>query len=239
MNYDDLAIEIDTIPFDEEGIQKNLTCLLKHAKYLEGRTDIADSFARGLLDSATPFIRKQIARLQLHTDEEPDIIAWVSRSLMELFFMLRYMCTSAERYDEVIKEQLKDLKQIEDTIIGSGGTLPRGQQEGAALFHRDMRRLWEAMSEYGIGRDELKAPSPARHYAEGARLMADYTRLWKIHSKYVHPTAYLLFGRVGFVYGQEVKKFFWVLAQYFTARNLRELYRMIEAVPVTCEGTVE
>jgi hypothetical protein len=75
MNYSDLAIEIDTIPFDHEGIHRNLICLLRHARYLEERTDIADSFARGLLDSAPSFIRKQIERLQLHTDDEADIVA--------------------------------------------------------------------------------------------------------------------------------------------------------------------
>jgi hypothetical protein len=149
---------------------------------------------------------------------------------MELFFILRYMYTSPERYDEVIKEQLKDLKQIEDIIIGSGET-PREQQENGMLFQRDMRTLWEEMSRYGIGRDELRAPSPARHYAEGAGLIGDYNRLWKIHSKYVHPTSYLLFGRSSFVYGQEVNNFFWVLAQYYAARNLRDLYKMIEATP--------
>jgi hypothetical protein len=231
MNYNDLLIEIDTIPFDKEGIQKNLTCLLRHAECLEGRTDIADSFAKGLLDCARPFIRKQIERLQLHIDDEADIIAWIARSLMELFFMLRYMYKSAERYDEVIKEQLKDLKQIEDIIIGLGGA-SHGQQEDTALFHRDMKRLWEAMSGYGIERDELKAPSPARYYAGGAGLMADYNRLWKIHSKYVHPSSYILFGRRNFVYADEVKKFFWVFAQYYAARNLRDLYKMIEATEV-------
>jgi hypothetical protein len=199
------------------------------------RTDIGDSFARGLLDSAPPFIRKQIERLQLHMDDEADIIAWVSRSLMEFFFILRYMYDSRKRYDEVIKEQLKDLNQIEDIINAHGDTSIEHKAAGS-LFKQDMKRLWDGMSDYGIERQKLVRPISAKYYADGAGLTNDYDRLWKIHSKYVHPISYVLFGRRNFVYGDEVKKFFLVLAQYYAARNLRDLYKMIEAIPFISDG---
>ena len=120
MDYNELITDIQKIPIDREGISENLGCLLKHAKYLEEREDVGDPFARGLLDTAPSFIRKQVERLQLHLDDDADIIAWISRSLMELLFMLRYMYRSRERYDEVINEQLKDLKEIENIIYPSG-----------------------------------------------------------------------------------------------------------------------
>src|SRR5262245_3461207 len=106
MDYKDLIIEIDKIPVEGESVTKNIDRLLKHARYLEGRNDINDPFAKGLLNTAPSFIRKQIERLELHLNDDIDIIAWISRNLMELFFTLRYMYSSQERYDEVISEQL-------------------------------------------------------------------------------------------------------------------------------------
>jgi len=84
IDYNELITDIQQIPFDSEGIANNVGSLLKHAKYLEGRKDVNDPFARGLLDTAPSFIRKQIERLELHLDDDVDIIAWISRNLMEL-----------------------------------------------------------------------------------------------------------------------------------------------------------
>ena len=230
MDYKELLKDIHQIPLDPKGIAENLDRLLKHAKYLEQRNDIADPLARGVLDSAPSFIRKQIERLQLNLNDDADIIAWISRSLMELFFMLRYMYSSRDRYDEVVKEQLKDLKEIEEIIYPEGEPSDDAPEE-VRNFHLDMEKLWQALQEYGVDRVELQKPNHAWHYAEGAELSDEYRRYWKIHSKYVHPTSYLLFGKRNFVYGDGARLFFWALAQYYGARNLRDIHKMIEAIP--------
>jgi hypothetical protein len=227
MDYNELITDIQKIPFDSEGVANNLGSLLKHAKYLEGRKDVNDPFARGLLDTAPPFIRKQIERLGLHLDDDLDIIAWISRNLMELFFTLRYMYSSQEHYDEVIGEQLKDLKEIENLLYPAGSP-EQNAPGGVKAFHSDMQRLWEGMEKYGVKRDDLKRPNTVKHYAEGAKLMDEYILFWRIHSKYVHPTSYLLFGRKNVVC-DDPRRFFLSTAQYFAARNLRDLYKMIEA----------
>ena len=230
MDYNELITDIQKIPFDSEGVANNVGSLLKHAKYLEGRKDVNDPLARGLLDTAPSFIRKQLERLELHLDDDVDIIAWISRNLMELFFTLRYMYSSQERYDEVIGEQLKDLKEIED-LLYPGGSPEQDAPGGVKAFHSDMQRLWEGMEKYGLKRDDLKRPNTVKHYAEGAKLMHEYILFWRIHSKYVHPSSYLLFGRKNVVYGDDPRRFFLSTAQYFAARNLRDLHKMTEAAP--------
>lgn len=120
MEYNDLIVKISEIPLSDEGISDNLARLLKHARYLEGRKDIDDPHIRGLLDVVPSYIRKMVERLQLHLNDEADIVAWISRNLMELHFMLNYAYSSRERYDELIKEQLKDLNEIEKIICLEG-----------------------------------------------------------------------------------------------------------------------
>lgn len=228
MQRDDLIVDIQEIPLKRDVIEENLQRLLEHARYLEEINDVEDPLAKGLLDAAPSFIRKQLERLLNHLDDEADMIAWVSRSLMELFFTLRYMYSSRERYDEVIEEQLKDLKEIEGVIYPNGSPSP-DDPEKIKDFHSDMKRLWEAMEYYGVNRDDLRRPNTVRHYAEGANLLHEYIRSWRIHSKYVHPTSYLLYGSKGFVYGDDARLFFWVMAQYYAAWNLRDLHGMVEA----------
>jgi len=228
MNRDELIVDVSKIPLDREGIDGNLRLLSQHAQYLEGITDVNDPLVKDLLDAAPTYIRKQVERLRIHLDDEPDIIAWISRNLMELFFTLRYMYRSRERYDEFVKEQLKDLKEIEDIIYPNGSPSEDAPNKVKA-FHSDMKVLWETLEKYGVERDYLKRPNTVKHFAEDAKLLHEYNRDWRIHSKYVHPTSYLLFGRRNFVYGEDVRLFFWVMAQYYAAWNLRDLHGMIEA----------
>lgn len=227
MHYDDLIVDIEKIPIERGEIEKNLRFLLEYAIYIEELDDVEDPLAKGLLDAVPLFIRKQTERLLIHIDDEADIIAWLSRGLMELFFTLRYMYSSRDRYDEVIKEQLKDLKEIEDVIYPNGSPSPNDPDK-IIDFHSEMKRLWEAMEHYGVDRDNLRRPNAVRQYAEGANLLHEYSRSWRIHSKYVHPTSYLLFGKRSFVFGDDAKLFFWIMAQYYLAWNLRDLHRMVE-----------
>lgn len=230
MDYNELVISIQELPREEAGILENIDRLLKHAEYLETREDITDPLARGLLDTAPSYIRKQLERLRIHINDEADIIAWISRTLMEMLFMLRYAYSSRERYDELIKEQLKDLRDIEN-IIYPDGKPPEDAPDEIKNFHLDMERLWEGMRHSGVERDDLERIKPALQFARGADMEEDYRHWWRIHSKYVHPTSYLLFGRKSFVYAEDTRLCFLLLAQYYAAINLRDLHRMIEAIP--------
>jgi hypothetical protein len=230
MDYNELIIDLRQVPLDRDGIAVNLDRLIKHATYLEQRPDVVDPLARAIIDTAPSFIRKQLERLRMHLDDEADIIAWLSRNLMELLFMLRFMYSGKEQYDELFKEQLKDLKDIEKVFYPEGSPGADAPEEVKA-FYADMQKLWEVMQNYGIEPDKLKGYNPASYFAKGAGLLHEYQRGWKIHSKYVHPTAYLLFGRKDFVYGDGARLYFWALAQYYAARNLRDLHKMIGAIP--------
>jgi hypothetical protein len=236
MNKDELNIYIQKIPLDRKGTEKNIYLLLQHARYIETISDVNDPMAKGLLEVVPAYLRKQIERLQRFLDDEPDMVSWISRNLMELFFTLRYMYSSRERYDEVIKEQLKDLKEIEGVLYPSGSP-SQDVPEQVKTFHSDMKTMWEALENYGIRRDDLKRPQTVRYFAEGANLLHEYNRGWRIHSKYAHPTSYLLFGKKNFVYGNDARSFFWIMAQYYAAWNLRDLHGMIEAAMVHKNGT--
>jgi len=227
MNRDELIVDIQNIPQDKKGIKGNLRLLLKHAQYLGTVNDIHDPKPRGILQSVPSYIRKQIVRLQNRLDDEVDIVAWISRNLMELFFMLRYMSKSEDNYDEVMREQLKDLKDIEDIIFPAGSPSSDDPEE-LRRFHSNMNEMWETLADYGVNRDELERYKTVRSYAEGADLLNEYDRGYRLHSKYVHPTSYLLFGRKSFVYGRGTQPFFWVMAQYYAARVLHDLHVMIE-----------
>lgn len=181
-----------------------------------------------MLDGVIPYIEKQSNRLLKNLDGQIDIIAWISRCLMELWLTMRYMFTSTERFNEVIEEQLKDLKDIEK-VIYPNGVPDESDPSLIKEFHADMNKLWTEMEKYGIVREELNRPNAIRLYAEKSDLLSEYNKTWRIHAKYVHPTSYLIFGKQSFVYSSDTYNFFWTLAQYYLAWIVRDLLGMIEA----------
>lgn len=231
MDFNELQIEIDQIPIITEEVIANIDLMIQHAIYLRQKSnDLSDDLVIGLLETAPPFIEKQLNRLKICLDDETDIIAWLSRSLIELFFILKYMYTGRNQYEEVIREQLNDLKDIESIIYPEGVPVQDSPEE-IQSFHNSMKNLWSRVQQWGIVRKTLKRPKQAYHFAKGANLEQHYKNHWKIHSKYIHPTSYLLFGRREFVYGDGAKNYFIKLVQYYAGLNLRDLHKMILAIP--------
>ncbi|MEK0337177.1 MAG: hypothetical protein QQN41_07075, partial [Nitrosopumilus sp.] len=109
--------------------------------------------------------------------------------------------------------------------------------EEVKTFYSGMLNLWDTVKKYGIFREKLKRPNQAYYYAKGSNLLDEYQRNWKIHSKYVHPTSFIIFGKRDFVYGDGAKQYFLALVQYYAARNLRDLHLMIQAIPSMNNGT--
>lgn len=226
MEHPELMTDPDSIPQERTAVLENIAVLLAHATNLEGTKDLADPLPNAILDAVPAYVRRQLERLRLHIDHEPDILALFARNLMELHWMLRYMATSTERANEVVREQLRDLKDIE-TVLYPGGSPPPTAPANVKSFHADMTKLWESMRQYGVRKEELKGHSPASHYAQGAEAKDEYDTFWRVHSKYVHPSSYLLFGKRSFVYGPQVRVLFLVIAQHYAARILRDLHSMI------------
>ena len=228
MCKEELIIDIEKIPRLDEEIIKNIELLSRYSDYLYAKEDISDPMAKTIIEAVIPFIKKQLERLRLNFNEEADLIAWLSRNLMELFFILRYIYNSRENYHEVFNEQFTDLKEIEEVLFPDGFD-EKNMDAPLKQYIEDMSKLWTYLKNYGIEREELKRPQNAKVYAKGGDVIEEYNRGWRIHSKYIHPTSYLLFGKRSFVFSNDARMFFKIMFQYYAARNLRDLDGMITA----------
>lgn len=224
MDYEDLILDIQKIPFEGSNRKDNLNLLLKLAEGLKAKNDISDGSTNYLVAHASEYIRMQVNRLQIHIEAEIDIIAWISRGLMELLFFLRYVYNSHDRLDELIEEYHKDFKDI--VKIMSKKILDSETPEEILAFNNAMDKEWEKI---GVNPDELKGLYPVNYFAEKGNLEEEYQSNWKFHSKYVHPTSYLLFGDRNIVDGSDFRQYFWQHAQYYAGRNIRDLNKLIEA----------
>lgn len=227
-NKDDLLIDIQQIPISKKGIKKNIKEILKMIKSIDCKSEEYDRRTLDILEGVIPYIQKQSNRLLKNFGSQIDIIAWISRCLMELWLTMRYMFTSSESFNEVIEEQLKDLKDIEKVLYPSGAP-DESDPSLIKEFHEDMKKLWNEMEKYGVVREELNRPNAIRLYAEKSDLLSEYNKTWRIHAKYVHPTSYLIFGKQSFVHSTDASNFFWTLAQYYLAWIVRDIFGMIEA----------
>lgn len=101
-NRDDLLVDIQQIPISKKGIKKNIKKLLKIIKSIDYTSEEYDHKTLDVLEGVIPYIQKQSYRLLKNFGSQIDIIAWISRCLMELWLTMRYMFTSSERFNEVM-----------------------------------------------------------------------------------------------------------------------------------------
>lgn len=224
MDYNELIVDINEIPLDRHLREDNLELLLKHAEYLKTKNGIKDEDTKYLVTHASDYIRMQVDRMKIHIEAEIDIIAWISRGLMELYFVLRYVYNSPDRLDEINKEHLKDWKEIENII--SKRILTSDTPEIIHSFKNTVEKSWGKL---GVNRSELEGPERAYFFAKEAKLEDEYLSNYKIHSKYVHTTAYLLFGNRKIIDGSNFRRYFWQHAQFYAAQNLSDLHKLIKA----------
>lgn len=220
MDSSSIVHQIDQIPRHKDDALKNVAQLIVCLDYLATcKTGLSESDF--LLDSTVPWVKRQLQLFECNTDGGPDLMAWIARNLMEAFFLFRYMYASKENYKEVVLEQFVDIREIEDALLP-----PFDGQDETAHY----RAKWEALKSYGVDRASKKRPKVARTYAEVAGLLDDYDLGWRITSKYVHPSSYLLFGDPRIVYHEDVNTTLLVLVQYYAARNIRDLLMMVEKI---------
>lgn len=218
MDCSTIKKEFNELPTDRTDVLNQVDELLQTVAELRSLPPVTDERAIYILEIITSYLKEQLERMKLLIDEKIDIIAWISRNLSELYFILRYIYKSDGGYEEIIKEQLTDLKELEDIIL-QNGTPSVEDSEDLQTFSSDMNKLWHEVQGWGIAREDLGRPNQIRHYAEIGGTLSEYQATWRIHSKYVHPTSYLLFGRKDFVFADEVTHFFRVLVREIRRTN--------------------
>ena len=111
------------------------------------------------------------------------VLALVTRNVFELQIRLTHICQSEENLLLWIGEALVDRADVYEGIL-------EGAPEWAerSLVERELDRTRAAAERHGI--DITKRPLNVRALAKAVGQESEYTRMYKLYSKLVHPTSY-------------------------------------------------
>lgn len=136
------------------------------------------------------YIVKQLQRLeQTEVLDDLDLAAYYSRNIFEAVLMLEYTVRHAPKLDpkQVVLEMMQDRLDVIDGAISLFGEHPtlREELEGSKL---------SIISKLANGGSKPARTPRVSQLAQLVGAKSEYAGLYKLYSKYTHPSAYLLYS---------------------------------------------
>jgi hypothetical protein len=174
-----------------------------------------------LLAGAVPFV--QIARE--HLLDPIQLIAFSTRNVFEINLRARHVLQSDANLQQWIAECFADNIQVLEGILQ---LREAASPADIAIIEEEIKRLRSVALRYGVA-DSAKLLS-VRDLAKAGSREEDYRVLFKLYSKLVHPSSYLLNGSADNAHGVAIRQILVVKLQLY-AYDLLERIRQRLKIP--------
>jgi len=155
------------------------------------------------------YAANQIKYLSATLDYPTEFLAWIARNLFELSLLVRYVSLSPDTLKEYSTELANDEIEV---LEGMKGMVPADEN---ATLHDITDRI-KALKNVTANYDRvLHKHKSAAELAKGNEMENEHKAFFKLYSKYVHPSAWLIHGSTERVHRDEIKKTFLVQAQLY------------------------
>jgi len=224
MKTENLIIEANLYPTSSQELLKYFDVLEDYINKIIGcNLEWNQDLKKTILESFSYLLNK-LSFFKNNIDGDIDLIAWFSRSFLELYFLLRYAFKSDTNVRELLDYPINELTDIDKAIYEKGK--PEKMSEEDELFRKNLHTVLEKVKSAGIIFN--KELSISKKIAEESGLLNYYEVYYKLHSKYVHPTPYLLFGEKKFVYSSDALIMFRSLALHFVSVIIKDTIEFLE-----------
>jgi hypothetical protein len=132
-------------------------------------------------------------------DEPPEFFAWTARNVLEISYITEYVTKADEDLKKFLNRALDDIKDIGE-----------GLKELALENLEAIKTIEETQQKYELKKYKLKGKMPARtkDLAKAVSNEKEHKSFFKIYSKYVHPTAWLILSETRATLHEDGKKAF-------------------------------
>jgi hypothetical protein len=166
-----------------------------------------------VLRSIVRFAADQLHSLQVLYTFATEFRAWVARNLYETLLWCRYVLASDESLTSFTTGvQWDEIEMLE----GLASVAPEEERS----FGRRAQQIRRSLAKQGRSVAKSKRPKPLSEEVGAGR---EHEGFYKLYSKYVHPTAWLLYGPRDRVHDREVRNIFLIKAQVYAV----EIGRMV------------
>lgn len=214
----------DEIPYrDKNAVIDNIYNMIQ---YIElglskdlGKGDL-DIFSRKHLE----YLKNQLIRVINYFNEEIDILSWIARNIYELRLIMNYYLSSHDLLTEYILLPVKEYSEIEKIMFKDDKNV---SLEEMKIYKEQMVRLNDFVKKNELIIGNVRSP---RDLANRVGISDTYDLMFKLPSKYVHPSPLYFFGHPQYVHGDNSRHAILVAIQFSAGHLLIEIPGKIEAL---------
>jgi hypothetical protein len=225
----------DVVKFGSvEDVEANLVKIKTTAEQLLSRmrTELPRTERNFVLYNLLSHTTDQVNRLRTALADSTPVLAWVARSLFELNLVVRYILSSNERLEKFTTEAFVDQIQIYEGFLHL--QQEDTPQKTIQLVQDQLSKLRSILDKHG--RKPAKKLLGAGEMADDLGVKDEYAAFFKLYSKYVHPTSFLVNSSPQVLASFEfVRTIFLINSQKYA---LNSLYVIQEATGIRIDGPI-
>jgi len=143
-------------------------------------------------------------------DLPTEFYAWITRDLFELSLLIRYVLISPDNLRKFAAELAVD--EIE-MLQGMREIVQPEQVELKEAIENRIKQVQEILAKHQMIPSK---PIPVARLAKATNMEKEYRAFFKLYSKYVHPSCWLLMGSRERIHSPWIRDTFLIQAQYYT-----------------------
>jgi hypothetical protein len=194
----------------KKGITSNMSMVEKLADFIRKNLDRTERnyVLYCILGKVKSYLYTLVRSLEGPTEQ----LAFISRSFFELNLIVRYVLMNEENLKRFVAESAVDRIEVYKGILELPEANEKDNAEQAKVLRKEIARINELAEKYKL---DYKGHISMKDIAKKAGLEVEYKALYKLFSKYVHPSSYTITMRSEDTHSLEMRNIFLIHAQLY------------------------
>ena len=197
-------------------IRSNISLIDEHLEFI--RTNLERTERNLVLYNLLAKIRLYLHCLTTSLNGPTEQLGFITRSLFELNLITRYVLIKEENLKRFVRQAGIDRIQI---LEGSLELREDSSKENAKILEDEINKIKGLIQKYNLA--SLKSLPSFREIARITELEKEYKALYKLFSKYVHPSSYIIAGSPKEIHSNEVRNIFLIHAQLYAGDTFQRI----------------
>ncbi len=206
-------IQLGTDQAVKENLDKIVRLIIDQAQQIA--PDDKDDVVSEIIRRTSLYAALQLRMMIDLYDHPIECIAWISRNLFEMNLIIEYSLKFPDKAKDFGLQKGSDEKEILEGVLSLDAG---GSRDNVITLQERISHINNVLKKYG--KNDSKH-FPVKGMADQVGMEDDYNAFFKLYSKYVHPTSWLIFATEEEKANETYKNTFLIQAQYYSSRILK------------------
>jgi len=197
-------------------LKSNISLIDKHLEFI--RTNLERTERNLVLYNLLAKTRLYLYCLMKSLNEPTELLGFITRCLFELNLITRYVLMNEENLKRFVAQTGEDKIEILEDILEFRED---SSEENVRIIEEEINRLKGLKQKYDL--TSIKSLPSFKNIAHIVGLEKEYKALYKLFSKYVHPTPYIINGSSEEIHSNEIRNIFLIYAQLYAGDTFQRI----------------